>query len=193
MLAEYGRLSLAGGAGAGDPDGRRLPDRGAARQRARAREEAALRLALLEGGLPPPRRRGARGAGGRARSSSRRTSRRRCASWSRPSSRRSPRARAGRRPSRPPTTASTGATSPRSSCAATQEQGGLITKEDLARWQVKIEEPVKTTLQGHRRLQAHGLDPGPGAAAGAQHPRERRPRGRWATTRRATSTRSTRR
>jgi gamma-glutamyltranspeptidase/glutathione hydrolase len=31
---------------------------------------------------------------------------------------------------------------------ATQEQGGLITKEDLARWQVKIEEPVKTTYKG---------------------------------------------
>ena len=31
---------------------------------------------------------------------------------------------------------------------ATQEQGGLLTKEDLARWQVKIEEPVKTTYKG---------------------------------------------
>lgn len=31
---------------------------------------------------------------------------------------------------------------------ATQEQGGLITREDLARWQVKIEEPVKTTYKG---------------------------------------------
>ncbi|HKI05998.1 MAG TPA: gamma-glutamyltransferase [Thermoanaerobaculia bacterium] len=30
----------------------------------------------------------------------------------------------------------------------TQEQGGLITKEDLARWQVRIEEPVKTTYKG---------------------------------------------
>jgi len=30
----------------------------------------------------------------------------------------------------------------------TQEQGGLITKEDLSRWQVKIEEPVKTTYKG---------------------------------------------
>jgi len=31
---------------------------------------------------------------------------------------------------------------------ATQEQGGLITREDLARWQVKIEEPVKTSYKG---------------------------------------------
>jgi gamma-glutamyltranspeptidase/glutathione hydrolase len=30
----------------------------------------------------------------------------------------------------------------------TQEQGGLITKDDLARWQVKLEEPVKTTYKG---------------------------------------------
>ncbi|HEV8583231.1 MAG TPA: gamma-glutamyltransferase [Thermoanaerobaculia bacterium] len=30
----------------------------------------------------------------------------------------------------------------------TQEQGGLITKEDLARWQVRIEEPAKTTYKG---------------------------------------------
>jgi gamma-glutamyltranspeptidase / glutathione hydrolase len=31
---------------------------------------------------------------------------------------------------------------------ATQEQGGLITREDLARWQVKLEEPVKTSYRG---------------------------------------------
>jgi gamma-glutamyltranspeptidase / glutathione hydrolase len=30
----------------------------------------------------------------------------------------------------------------------TQEQGGLVTKDDLARWQVKLEEPVKTTYKG---------------------------------------------
>jgi gamma-glutamyltranspeptidase/glutathione hydrolase len=30
----------------------------------------------------------------------------------------------------------------------TQEQGGLITKDDLARWQVKLEEPVKTSYKG---------------------------------------------
>ena len=27
----------------------------------------------------------------------------------------------------------------------TQEEGGLITMDDLARWQVRIEEPVKTS------------------------------------------------
>jgi gamma-glutamyltranspeptidase/glutathione hydrolase len=31
---------------------------------------------------------------------------------------------------------------------ATQEQGGLVTKDDLARWQVKLEEPVRTTYKG---------------------------------------------
>jgi gamma-glutamyltranspeptidase/glutathione hydrolase len=30
----------------------------------------------------------------------------------------------------------------------TQEQGGLITKEDLARWRPKLEEPVKTSYKG---------------------------------------------
>ncbi len=30
----------------------------------------------------------------------------------------------------------------------TQEQGGLITTEDLAKWQVRIEEPVKTNYKG---------------------------------------------
>jgi gamma-glutamyltranspeptidase/glutathione hydrolase len=30
----------------------------------------------------------------------------------------------------------------------TQEQGGLIAKDDLARWQVKLEEPVRTTYKG---------------------------------------------
>ncbi len=30
----------------------------------------------------------------------------------------------------------------------TQEQGGLITRDDLAKWQVKIEEPVKTSYKG---------------------------------------------
>ena len=31
---------------------------------------------------------------------------------------------------------------------STQEQGGLITKEDLANWSVKIEEPLSTTYKG---------------------------------------------
>jgi len=30
----------------------------------------------------------------------------------------------------------------------TQEQGGLITRDDLGRWQVKLEEPVRTTYKG---------------------------------------------
>lgn len=30
----------------------------------------------------------------------------------------------------------------------TQEQGGLITKEDLANWKVRVEEPLKTTYKG---------------------------------------------
>ena len=52
------------------------------------------------------------------------------------------------RPSSPPTTASTRATSPRSWCAGTKEQGGLITLEDLANWKWHLEEPVMTTYKG---------------------------------------------
>ena len=36
--------------------------------------------------------------------------------------------------------------------------------QDLANWKVKIEEPVQHELQGHRGLQAHRLDAGPGDA-----------------------------
>ena len=36
-----------------------------------------------------------------------------------------------------------------------RSRAGSSPKEDLARWKVKIEEPVKTTYKGHRRLQAH--------------------------------------
>ena len=50
--------------------------------------------------------------------------------------------------STPRTTASTKATSPQEIARGTQEQGGLITTADLAKWQVKTEEPVKTTYKG---------------------------------------------
>ena len=58
-----------------------------------------------------------------------------------------------------------------------REEGALVTKDDLANWQVRLEEPVPHELSRHRRLQARPLDPGPGDAAGAQHPRELRPQG----------------
>ena len=48
----------------------------------------------------------------------------------------------------PRTIASTRVTSRRSWCAATREQGGLFTMEDLANWKVKIEEPVHTNYKG---------------------------------------------
>ena len=47
--------------------------------------------------------------------------------------------------------------------------------------------------KGDRGLQAPDLAAGPGDAAGAQHPRRTRTSRRWATTRRSTSTRCTRR
>jgi gamma-glutamyltranspeptidase/glutathione hydrolase len=39
--------------------------------------------------------------------------------------------------------------------SGTREAGGLITKDDLARWQVKIEEPVKTDYKG---IEVYKLD-----------------------------------
>jgi gamma-glutamyltranspeptidase/glutathione hydrolase len=56
-----------------------------------------------------------------------------------------------------------------------QEQGGLITKEDLGRWRVEFEEPTQTTYRG---IDVYKLDrwvQGPAML-------------RWATTARATST-----
>ena len=44
-------------------------------------------------------------------------------------------------------------------------------------WKVQHRGAGQDELQGHRRLQAHRLDAGPGDAAGAEHPRERRPEG----------------
>jgi gamma-glutamyltranspeptidase / glutathione hydrolase len=43
----------------------------------------------------------------------------------------------------------------------TQEQGGLITKEDLARWQVHVEEPVKTAYKGIDVYKLTGWTQGP--------------------------------
>ena len=56
-----------------------------------------------------------------------------------------------------------------------QEQGGLITLDDLANWQPKRRGAAQHQLPRHRRLQARRLDAGPGAAAVAEHPRELRP------------------
>ena len=87
MLAEWGRLSLAGGAGAGDPDGRRLSrSRHSSRTRSSARSSGSPSWPYSKAMLPAARGRAARGAGARARCSCSPTSPRRCASWSRPSS-----------------------------------------------------------------------------------------------------------
>ncbi len=87
MLAEWGKLSL--GRRAAAPaiqmaDG--YPIEAAARERHRAPEGAHQGVAVLEGRLPAPPRRGARGARSRARSSASPTSPRPCASWWRRSS-----------------------------------------------------------------------------------------------------------
>lgn len=43
----------------------------------------------------------------------------------------------------------------------TQEQGGLITKEDLAKWEVKIEEPMSTNYKGYEVYKLQQWTQGP--------------------------------
>ena len=110
MLAEYGTLSLARGARAGDPDGRRLPDRGAARRRDRARQGRDQGVAVLA------RASSCRTRARRARRPSRARSspagpRRHAAQAGRGRAQALAPARAARRRSTRPTTASTAATS----------------------------------------------------------------------------------
>ena len=104
-------------------------------------------------------------------------SRPRSASWSRPSRRRSRRARAGRKRSTPRTIASIRATSPQELVRGVQEEGGLITMEDLAGLESADRGAGLDHLQGHHGLQAPVLAAGTGDAPGAQHSGERRPQG----------------
>ena len=55
-----------------------------------------------------------------------------------------------------------------------QEMGGLHTMEDLANWEVYIEEPVKTSYKGIDVYKLTTLGSGAGDVAGAEHPREPR-------------------
>ena len=142
---------------------------------ARRRASSARRRASRSGrtrapSSSPTRARPARRPGP-ARSSASPTSPPPCASWSRPSARRSPPARAARRRSRPPTTASTRGTSPRSSCAAPGSRAASSPARTWPRWQVKIEEPVKTSYKGIDVYKLDHLDAGPGHAPGPQPPR----------------------
>ena len=75
---------------------------------------------------------------------------------------------------------------------ATREAGGLFTLEDLDGWQVHIEEPVNTRYKGIDVYKLTTWIQGPVMlqALNILEPLDLRP---WATTARATSTRSTRR
>ena len=175
MLAEFGTPQPRRRPRARDRDGRRLPDRGPgsrchrARRRTKSRSGRTRRTVFLPArGSRSARRRT------RAKSSSRPTSPPRCASSSTPSGRRSPPARTARKRSTPPTTASTAATSRRSSSAAHASSAGCTRSRTSTSWKVHVEEPVVTDYKGVAGLQAERLDPGPGAAADAEHPRERR-------------------
>ena len=143
------RQALArGSAGARDRARRRLCDRRRDRGSHRGREGKAEAVAVCEGGDAAARRRSAGSAESRARSSARPISRRRCASWSR----------------RKPTALAAGKSRKEALQAAydrfyrgdiadefvrgAQEQGGLVTKQDLDRWRVEFEEPVHTNYRG---------------------------------------------
>ena len=150
MLAEYGPAEPEGRARARDRDGRRLPDRGPARERASSGRRSVLSgWPYSKAVFLPHAGRGARGARAPARCSVqtdlaatlRKLVEAEQQALAAGKSRQGGPA-GGLRPLLPR------ATSPRSWCAATQEQGGLITKDDLARWQVKLEEPVRTTYKG---------------------------------------------
>ena len=139
MLAEYGTLSLADVLAPAIADGRRLSDRGGARRRHRAREGAGSRQwPYSTAAVPDAPGRGARGAACRARSSASPTSPRRCASWSRPSSRRS---QAGKTPQggdlrrlRP---LLQGRHRAGVRARRRRSRAGSITMEDLANWKVQ--------------------------------------------------------
>ena len=147
MLAEYGKLSLADVLAPaiqmadGYPIEAQLADgdragEGAASRSGRTRRRSSCRTRARRARRPPP-----------ARSSASPTSRRRC--------------EAGR--GRAPALAA-GKSRKEAILAAydrfykgdiaeelvrgTREQGGLVTMEDLARWKVRIEEPVRTTYKG---------------------------------------------
>ena len=149
-----GQAVARGGVRAGDPDGGRLSDRGAAHELIERDKKWIKQWKYSPAILLTHAGEDARSARSRARSSCRRISPRRGASSSRP---RSERAQAGK-------------TRKQAIYAAydrfykgdiaqelvrgMQEDGGLFTLEDLANWKVRIEEPLHDELQGNRGLQA---------------------------------------
>ena len=193
MLAEFGTLSLAEVLAPVDRARRRLRDRRRDRGSHRGREGQDQAVAVREGRDAAARRARRAKRRSRARSSARPTSPRRSQARRGGSDGAEGRQVAQGSARRRPTTASTAATSPRNSCAARANRARSITKDDLANWRVKLEEPRAHELSRHRRLQARPLDAGAGDAPGAQHPRELRPQGDGLQQRAATSIPSTRR
>jgi len=135
-----------GRARAGDRDGDGYPVEAQLANALEREKKRLAALALLEGRLLPHAGE-AREAPVAGEVSSRRTSRPRCESSSRPSRRPSPPARAGRRRCRPRTTGSTVGRG-RGTRARDPGAGRPLHVGDLARWQVKLEEPVKTSYKG---------------------------------------------
>jgi gamma-glutamyltranspeptidase / glutathione hydrolase len=193
MLAEFGTLSLARGAGAGHRAGRRLRDRGADRQRDRTsegrdRDSGRTRrpCSSRTPGRRAKRRMPARSSGSPI--------------WPRPcanSSRRNATAlTAGRSrkdgdPGRVrPLLQGRHRTGDRTRDA---RAGWLFTTDDLASWRVKLEEPVSTTYKGIEVFKLAQWQQGPVMLQALNILEPLDLSRRWATTARATCTRSIRR
>ena len=150
MLAEFGTLSLEGGARAGDPDGRRLPDRGAgSRTPSSAQKDEIKKWTYSRAGdaaAPRRRRREAPEAGRDLPQPDLAATLRKLVEAEQQALKRG-QDRARRR-STPPTTASTKATSRRRSCAARRSRAACSRRRTSRTGRCKIEEPVKTTYKG---------------------------------------------
>jgi gamma-glutamyltranspeptidase / glutathione hydrolase len=147
MLAEYGRLSLADvlGPSIEMADGYPIEAQTAnsiERNKRRLNEWTYSRAVML------PHLGAEREAPRPARSSASRTSPRRCASWWRPSGRRWTAAPAAKQAIMAAYERFYGGDIAQEMVRGIQEEGGLITMEDLAGWSVGIEEPVATSYKG---------------------------------------------
>ena len=74
-----------------------------------------------------------------------------------------------------------------------QQHGAPFDQSDFAEYFARVEEPREGHVSRLHGLQALVRQPGPGAAADAEHPGELRSARRWGTTARTTSTRSSKR
>jgi gamma-glutamyltranspeptidase/glutathione hydrolase len=151
MLAEYGRLSLAEVLEPSMQMAEGYPIETVQADNIERRRDVIASGRTLPGCFfrtSTRRTRAARCAGGWRAVPAAGTRSPRCRSSSTPKPTPWPRAGRAKRRSTPPMIASTAAISPRKSFAPAREHGGLFTAEDLADWEVHLEEPVSTRYKG---------------------------------------------